>query len=751
MAKILHNVTWETRAKGWLGIVDDVNGNSSGAGAKVIRAIAESMWHHDIRAQVDFLTFLSDGLTEDGMAGAGLAAANRALTLTRKTPDSPFPYRTDIAKIGALASLRKYAQTRSLISSTLGHARRAGILGAEADLLREAGKLEQQTGNSDLAIKYFQQTADVATKARLPRIVGDAMFRLAGIYRKKGNLPQAEDCIAHGIKAIRRVEAPYKLPYYLAVEAELKEADGHYKEADALISQAADIVAGMLVNVPTPMIESSLLGTMSKIYVEHFQLAVRDLKDKDKAFQIVESTRGRAMADALRDRRLLRIDAVKDTNPTEIEISDLQRQLRQQQTSAERARLLDDLSAAEARLLGTEDERQQFQELVPSSPVSLSQLQRALHPDEMVLEYVLADPHSYCFVIAHHSTTIQKLANRNQITGTIDRHLVRIKAKESDNQDAKHLYSWLLEPCLAGRLERRLIIIPDDKLNDIPFGALIDPNGRYLAETHIISIAPSATVLYMLRHEIHPQPRYAFLGVGYAKGPSTSASRSVSPAELASAVRGVFDLSNPNIDPIPYTGEEVKFAADTMGHESVVLLGKEATEAKLKTEPLDDFEILHFAVHGIVNSEDPDRSALLFADGPHSTADGLWQAREIRTLSLKAQLVVLSSCDTGIGKIEGEEGVDSLVGAFIMAGAKNVVASLWPVNDRFTATLMEKFYNHLAQGMDVATALNQAEVDMLQEYGRKATPYYWAAFEIIGQGGGKITLQNGTTYAALKK
>lgn len=91
------------------------------------------------------------------------------------------------------------------------------------------------------------------------------------------------------------------------------------------------------------------------------------------------------------------------------------------------------------------------------------------------------------------------------------------------------------------------------------------------------------------------------------------------------------------------------------------------------------------------------------------------------------------------------------MGAFLMAGAKDVVASLWPADDRFTATLMEKFYNRLAQGIDDAAALNRAEYDILQQYGRQTAPYYWAPFEIIGQGGGsKLNFQKGAAYAVLK-
>jgi CHAT domain-containing protein len=474
----------------------------------------------------------------------------------------------------------------------------------------------------------------------------------------------------------------------------------------------------MLISTPTPMMEGALVAMMSEIYVEHFQLAVNVLKDKQEAFQIVEGARGRAMADALHDHRQLRAEAVSDTNPAMVAITDLQRQLRHQETSKERARLLDELDEAEARLAGTQYEHHEFRELVPAAPVTLSEVQGSLRADEVMLEYVLADPHSFCIVVTHHTETIQTLASRAQITSAVGRYNTSIVAKEPANALAKQLYSWLLSPCLAGRTERRLIVIPDGKLNDVPFGALMDSAGRYLAQTHIVSVTPSATVLYMLRHEVHPEARYAFLGVGYdTEQPAGASQKHGLAGKLADAVRGVFDLSNSNIDPLPYADEEVKSAADSLGRPATVLLDRQATEEKLKSEPLDDFDVLHFAVHGVLNTQDPDRSALLFADGPHSTGDGLWQAREIRPLSLKAQLVTLSACDTGIGKIEGEEGVDSLVGAFLMAGAKDVVASLWPANDRFTATLMEKFYNHLAQGMDDAAALNRAECDILEEYG----------------------------------
>ncbi|HEV2416410.1 MAG TPA: CHAT domain-containing protein [Terriglobia bacterium] len=749
VAKSVHDTTWQSRATGWLGILAFVNGDGTDAGKKVIGALVQCALHHDIGGEDVFLTYMSDGLTQDGMASKGLEAANRALALMKSNPDAPYPYRAYIAKIGALSALGRYNEARRLLANALRHARRDGIVGAEADLSREAGELEERAGNDNRAKQYFEQTAAVATRTNLPRIFADAMFRLTDLYRKEGQLSNAEDCITRGIEAVRQVEAPYELPHYLAVEAELKETQGDYKTADALFSEAADMVDGMLIGVPTPTLESSLVGTMSEIYTEHFQLAVLSLKDDGVAFEIVERARGRGMSDALRDPREVKAEAMSDANPAEIEITDLQRQLRGPESTAERTRLLSDLDEAETKLAKSEYDKAQFRRLIPLKPVSLEILQQALDPHEAVLEYVLSEPHSFCLLVTRQNARVKILVSRSQIERTIREYLTRVTAKKPADAQAQQLYTEVFRDCIQDLNEHRLIVIPDGKLNNVPFDALMDSSGRYVAESHVISVVPSATVLYVLRHDTHPAAKYAFLGVGYT-GATLKRSNSGVAGDLADVVRGVFDLSNPHVAPLAYAGEEVKAAADAIGPPVRVLLGTNATEEKLKSEPLDDFKIMHFAVHGVVNKGEPDRSALLFADGPHSTEDGLWQAREIRTLSLKADLVTLSACDTGIGKIEGEEGVDSLVGAFLMAGAKNVVASLWPTSDRYTATLMEDFYAQLARGMDVPAALNRAEMDILQRYGHQTAPYYWAPFVAIGAGTGRIAAHGGTLNAAFK-
>jgi CHAT domain-containing protein len=125
---------------------------------------------------------------------------------------------------------------------------------------------------------------------------------------------------------------------------------------------------------------------------------------------------------------------------------------------------------------------------------------------------------------------------------------------------------------------------------------------------------------------------------------------------------------------------------------------------------------------------------------PNSHDDGLLQVREIIRLRFNADLVTLSACNTGVGKLQGEEGVTNLVEAFLVSGAKAVVASLWSADDMYTSDLMERFYTHIAEGQDKAAALRQAKLDLLAKFGRQVPPYYWGAFVLTGDGGSPIQL-----------
>ncbi len=179
-----------------------------------------------------------------------------------------------------------------------------------------------------------------------------------------------------------------------------------------------------------------------------------------------------------------------------------------------------------------------------------------------------------------------------------------------------------------------------------------------------------------------------------------------------------------------------------VGNDGVLLLGSHATEAAFESEPLADFKIVHLAVHGFANPQFPERSGLVLGASPNAHHDGLLEIPQIMRLHFNADLVTLSACDTGVGKVEGEEGITNLAEAFLVSGARAVVASLWNVDDTFTQALMVRFYTHIAGGVNTATALREAKLDMLAKYGNRVPPFFWGAFVLIGDGGSPIPLRS---------
>jgi CHAT domain-containing protein len=266
---------------------------------------------------------------------------------------------------------------------------------------------------------------------------------------------------------------------------------------------------------------------------------------------------------------------------------------------------------------------------------------------------------------------------------------------------------------------------------------LIDQNDRYVVDTHVISYAPSATVYYLLSRPMPSHtPQMALLAVGGAHY------NFLGFGDIRSALRGfgMFDPSGPpRWSPIPQSLTEVADVAASQLGKELVLTGDNATEAAVKRLPLSTFRVLHFALHSTIDDEFPDRSALVLSSQINDGEDDLLQAREIVGLDLNAELVTLSACDAGAGKIEGVAGMNSLVQAFLMAGARSVVATVWAADDTFTAALMRRFYANLRQGHDKAEALTLAKRELLRMNGPNALPFYWAGFRLVGDAHGIVS------------
>ncbi|WP_323808791.1 CHAT domain-containing protein [Nostoc sphaeroides] len=281
------------------------------------------------------------------------------------------------------------------------------------------------------------------------------------------------------------------------------------------------------------------------------------------------------------------------------------------------------------------------------------------------------------------------------------------------DRNLQQLYQLLIEPIakfLPTEEDARVIFIPQQELFAVPFPALQDPQGRYLIEKHTIITAPSIQVLQLTHQQQQRVPGSAkdVLLVGNPIMPN------------------VTDLSGKSqqLPPLEGTEDEVKAIAPLF--QAKPIIGKDAT--KLAILPiLPKARIIHFATHGILDELSGLGSAIALT--PSGNDNGLLTAAEIFDLKLNAELVVISACNTGQGRITGD-GVIGLSRSLMNAGVPSVIVSLWSVPDNSTTTLMTEFYQNLQQKkLDKARSLQKAMQTMIE---KDFSPYDWAAFNLIG-------------------
>lgn len=730
VAQGLHDQQWESRATGELGIVAFLEGDSTKAEKLVGTALLSAMKSGDTAAQIRFLSMIGNGLADMKRYEEASEFFARALKLAGETKDVGFPFMAYEGQASCLTALGKPAEASKLLNEALEQAKRAEKRGHESQILILLGELALATDRGEEAERYLQQAADLSRTSQFRRMESQAMFDLAAMYRKKGKLIETETCLRRGIEASRAVGDTYYLPRDLSSLAEIKALTGDADTADSLWEQATDVLEGMLINSPTASARSTMVAAMSDVYLRHFSLAASE-NDVAKAFHIVERARGRSVADLLSRRPADKVTRQID-NSGDQQVSSLQIQLIRAETRKQRQQLLEQLFEAEQmRAFAASGTAKPYAVL---RPVSLRAMQSALQKNELLLEYVLSDPKSYCLALSRTRANLIPLnVNRDRIELLVQDYLARVRSRKSVSDAARRLYSVLLAPIAAVRTKARIIVIPDGILHLLPFDSLQTENGQYLLESSVVTYAPSATVLRLLRAGKTNSPTLPFLGVGdviYDSGFSNASTRNGASGEPGS--RGVYDLAGAHFEPLPGTRGEVLGASQVFGAGSVVLLGRDATEAAFTNEPLRRFRVLHLAVHGIASSKYPDRAALVLGRDRTSDDDGLLQAREIANLGLNADLVTLSACDTGVGRLQGQEGIASLQRAFLLAGAKATVSTLWSADDTFTASLIKRFYQNLAAGMDKGSALRKAKLDLLREFGDHALPFYWAGFVLDG-------------------
>jgi len=362
-----------------------------------------------------------------------------------------------------------------------------------------------------------------------------------------------------------------------------------------------------------------------------------------------------------------------------------------------------------------------------------------------LLEYFLGKDRSYIFTITDNSFILHELPSSREIYESLRAYLKVISEKPSNDfkgvNASLRLYNELISPIQSkiDNLTKNLIIVPDGILCYLPFESLMSKQegigkakNEFLIERYNISYMPSASSLLLLqkkRKEKHFKKDLLALGNPNYRVDSSIKSNPYSPALI---LFNIYNSLGFSFSPLPYSELEVKrisrhFAEDKRS----VYLGEHANESAFKDISLLDYRIIHFACHGFVDQRFPLRSALVLSLLANENEDGFLQAREIYNLRMNSEIVVLSACQTGIGKLEPGEGSLGLSRVFFYAGAHSVVSALWEIGDKPTALFTDYFYTYLSNGDSKTEAMRNAKIDMINS--KYSHPFYWAAFILSGK------------------
>ena len=431
-----------------------------------------------------------------------------------------------------------------------------------------------------------------------------------------------------------------------------------------------------------------------------------------------------------------------------------------------------------------------YSSLTSNQPLSLADVQQKVLDDQTVLlEYMLQSDDSYLWVVSKGGTSLVKLPGRSVIDklatdlraqlipSKLQRRIVGIDVLEADRglgiatsapEDAtafiaaaNALYKVVIEPASSTFADKRLMIVADGALNYVPFEVLLkspDPGDfsslGYLVKTNEIVYSPSASVVGAIKQQRTKAMGKSMLIVADPVFNSNDArARKATPSTTDSEVRGI-GIQSALADVTGETGatpgkmeglplarlagtrveaDQISKLAKTSGGQADLWLDLDANEDNLVARDISKYRIIHVATHGLLNAERPQFTGVVLSLVGNKTNDGFLRTDEVFNLHLGGPLVMLSACETGLGKEKRGEGVMGLTRAFMYAGAPTVGVSLWSVADRSTAELMTDFYRRLLATSDVSStaALRGAQLAMIS--GKKySAPFYWAPFVLIG-------------------
>jgi CHAT domain-containing protein len=707
------------QATGQLGIAAFYDGDNETAAKNAGMALEAAKQNRDLGAQIRFLTVLGIGLTQGRMYERALPVFEQAIALASATPNSGYPFTARAGLISALIGMNQLGRAQTLIGETLNQARQESRKAHEATVLALFARLQLAQGDRAGGMTTLKQAWEIAESAGLLRLVGELQDIAAQAYLAAGDLAKAAEYVAAASESAQAAGDFSRVPQRLALLASIRMKQGRYTDADQIFDRAEAMVDATIGKAHTVLNKTALVRAASDIYAQHFTLVADRFNDPLKAYQIIEQVRGRVTRDVIASP----VATTAEARTVERQIARLRLKLMNARTAAEVKRVRDEIFLAEQARWSSPS----ITIMNPQSiePAELRKLQRLLPNGTVILEYVLADPRSYCLVISRQTARIVPLAPKAQIEKQVSVLIAALKRKDTARAEARQLYRALLEPVPEVASAANVIIVRDGVLHSVPFDAFVTRSGAYVLTTKNITYVPSATACYLLstsakRAAAAPAALFAVAGVPYG---SSRLSRTA-------LTRG---QNRTEFTDLPASTAELRAASSAVGRTAAkVLTGQKATESAFKAADLSRYRIIHLAVHSVADPAFPDRAAVVLLNDPAAGEDGLLHPPEIAHLDLNAELVILSACETAVGPLQGQEGVSNLSRAFLAAGARAVISTLWQVDDNASLFLMRRFYAHIAAKRPAEEALRRAKLELVRKFGPAAVPHLWAGYTFEG-------------------
>ncbi|UNU20515.1 CHAT domain-containing protein [Microcoleus vaginatus PCC 9802] len=666
-------------------------------------------------------------------------------------------------------------------SQSLPLYRAVGDRRGEATTLNNIGSVYDDLEEKQKALEYYSQSLP------LFRAVGDrrgearTLNNIGSVYSDLGEKQKALEYYSQSLPLSRAVGDRSGEANNLSNIAYAKREQGNLTEALTNIEASIKIIESLRTKIASPELRTSYFATVQNYYQFYIDLLMQLHKTQPrsgydtKAFEASERSRARSLLELLQESNaniregispdLLqqekslqqqldaiekqRIEAISSPNPNPTKIAEI---------DSGRLALLQQYQQLQT-LIRTASPR--YAALTQPQPLTLPEIQKQiLDENTILLQYYLGKYRSYLWVVTSTGVTSYELPKQvdietaakdflEAITSPIQRDIPQQVAQASAN-----LGQVILQPAAAQLGNKRLLIVPDGVLQYTPFQALtLDPtraqntNVPLISEHEIITL-PSASTLAILRQNYGdrkpPSRTLAILADPVFSPDDERIKGKITQATTEKLEANNLDLnrslraSNRQWPPerLAFTRQEAQTISSLFpSASSSQKIDFDANRTNATDGSLANYQIVHFATHGLANSKNPELSGIVMStvDDKGNLVNGFLRLTDIFNLKLSANLVVLSACQTGMGQNIKGEGMVGLTRGFMYAGAQRVVVSLWNVDDEGTATLMSSFYQGMLQkGLTPAAALRAAQLEMLKQEEWRS-PYYWAAFTLQGE------------------